>query len=211
MDADFWLRKWDSEEIGFHQPRGNPLLAKWLGSLSLEKGARLFLPLCGKTGDIGWLLGKGYRVVGSELSEKAVREWFDEHEISPLIDPVGSLTRYAGEGVELYVGDFFDLSAETLGPVDAVYDRAALVALPEELRPVYAEHLARITHRAPQLLICFEYEDGLINGPPFSIEAAEVKQLYRDYYEVECLEGAEMAGGFNGGRVAETVWLLRNP
>ena len=78
MDSQFWHQKWHSGEIGFHLSDVNPLLAKHFDKLSLAENSRIFLPLCGKTLDMAWLLSKNYRVIGVELHENAAKQFFDE-------------------------------------------------------------------------------------------------------------------------------------
>ncbi|MGV3523181.1 MAG: thiopurine S-methyltransferase [Candidatus Sericytochromatia bacterium] len=210
MDADFWHHKWQHNEIGFHQAAINPFLIAHFGRLQLAPGSRVFLPLCGKTRDISWLLAQGYRVAGAELSALAIEQLFAELGLTPQIQPAGPLTHYHTPGLDVFVGDIFALSAEQLGPVDAVYDRAALVALPPDVRVRYAAHLRDITATAPQLLLCYEYDQALLAGPPFSVSAEEVQQHYATAYEVRCLESHAVAGGFRGAVAArESVWLLR--
>lgn len=210
MDSTFWLNKWAIKDIGFHQAEVNRLLVRCFQKLSLEQGSRLFLPLCGKSFDIAWLLSKGYRVVGCELSKLAIEELFVELGMEPEISEAGNLTRYAGQNVDIFVGDIFELQDSDLGPVDAIYDRAALVALPENMRWRYARHLVRIANTAPQLLVCYEYDQGVMAGPPFSVDAEEVDRLYGKTYQVDCIESLEVAGGFKGAVAAtERVWLLR--
>jgi thiopurine S-methyltransferase len=48
----------------------------------------VFLPLCGKTLDIHWLLSNGYPVAGSELGEVAVKQLFSELAIITAIDDI---------------------------------------------------------------------------------------------------------------------------
>jgi thiopurine S-methyltransferase len=209
MDSEFWLNKWQVKEIGFHQAEANPLLVKYFEALHLNAGSRVFLPLCGKTLDIAWLLGKGYRVAGAELSEIAVAELFAELGVEPAITEIGGLKHYAANSIDIFVGDIFTLSANVLGPIDAIYDRAALVALPEDMRHRYTNHLKKITNTAPQLLICFEYDQAAMAGPPFCIDAQEVQQHYRDAYDVSCVAKVDVAGGLKGICPAdECVWLL---
>ena len=209
MDADFWHGKWAKNEIGFHESAANPLLVRHFPALGLTDGARVFVPLCGKTLDIPWLLDKGHPVVGVELSPLAVEQLFNELGVDPDIPPCGPLRRYSAPDLDIYLGDFFALSADRLGPVDATYDRAALVALPEPMRERYAAHLRTITKSAPQLLICFEYEPQLMAGPPFPIFADEVARHYRDHYKVSLLSSEEIPGGFKGKIPAkESVWRL---
>ena len=52
MEASYWQQRWEINQIGFHGDEVNPLLVSHIGALGLDKGARLFLPLCGKTLDI---------------------------------------------------------------------------------------------------------------------------------------------------------------
>lgn len=210
MDASFWHAKWEKSEIAFHQEDVNPLLLDHFGALSLPAGSRVFVPLCGKTRDILWLLQSGYRVVGAELSRLAVEQLFAEMDLAPSVNQAGPLTHFAAEDIDIYVGDIFELSAAQLGQVDAVYDRAALVALPTAMRQRYADHLAAITGRARQLLIAYDYDQSLQNGPPFAVGAAEVRSLYEPYFQVTLLASVEIVGGLRGKCPAtEHVWLLR--
>jgi thiopurine S-methyltransferase len=209
MDTDFWHRKWANNEIGFHESAVNPLFVKHFSALGLEPGDRVFLPLCGKTLDIHWLLSNDYRVVGAELSQLAVEQLFAELGVEPVIAACGPTQRYSAPNLDVFVGDIFDVSSELLGPVNAIYDRAALVALPEAMRGRYAAHLMEITAKAPQLLICFEYDQSLMAGPPFSLVGEEVARHYRATYEVTLLDRVDIPGGFKGKIPAtESVWLL---
>jgi thiopurine S-methyltransferase len=175
MDASFWHAKWEKSEIAFHQDDFNPLLLDHFSALSLPIGSRVFVPLCGKTRDILWLLQSGYRVVGAELSRLAVEQLFAEMELIPGVTETGALTHFAAEDIDIYVGDVFELTAAQLGQVDAVYDRAALVALPTAMRQRYADHLVTSTGRARQLLISYDYDQSVQNGPPFAVGADEVR------------------------------------
>jgi len=206
----FWHDKWDRGIIGFHQDAVNPSLMAYIGRLSLESGARIFLPLCGKTRDIGWLLAQGYRVCGAELSELAVGELFDELGVVPERVAQGALTRWSAPGLDIFVGDILDLDHGTLGPVDAIYDRAALVALPEGMRARYAAHLGAMTGYAPHLLICCVYDQTAMAGPPFSVDAEQVRAFYAEDYGLTLLSHKAMPGGMKGRCAADhCVWLLK--
>lgn len=210
MDAEFWQQRWEANEIAFHVNEANPLLVKHFGRLSLAEGARVFLPLCGKSLDISWLLSKGYRVVGVELIKTAIAQLFSGLGMKPEISDLGRIKHYSAANIDIFVGDIFDLSGEVLGPVDAVYDRAALVALPEDMRHRYTAHLMQITDKAPQLLICFEYDQSVMNGPPFSISNEKIETHYRHHYHLAQLASVAVAGGLKGRCAAqEKVWLLQ--
>ena len=211
MDADFWHRKWARNEIGFHQNDASPGLVAHFNELYLEPWGRVFVPLCGKTLDIHWLLSNGCRVVGAELSRVAVEQLFDELGATPNIERVGKVHRYSATNIDIFVGDIFDVSNAELGPVDAIYDRAALVAFPENLRPRYAAHLMCISNKVPQLLLCYEYDQTSMEGPPFSVDADEVNRHYGGSYRPTLLSSDPVRGGLKGNHAAkENVWLLRN-
>lgn len=206
----FWQEKWDSNQIAFHEAQANPLLVNNFGSLSLKPGARVFLPLCGKTLDIDWLLGQGIYVLGIEFSEVAIRSVFERLEQDPRITELtGGLTQFSTTGLDLFQGDFFNLTTQMLGGVDAVYDRAALVAMPGDMRPAYCAHLKKLSALAPQLLVTLDYAPGQIDGPPFSVSPAEVETLYESAYRIEPLRDAPISGALaERCRGHERLWHL---
>jgi thiopurine S-methyltransferase len=215
MEPDFWHQRWQNNEIGFHLSEANPILVKHFSVLGLGEGQRVFIPLCGKTRDIGWLLRQGVSVVGAELSALAVDQLFADLDITPVITQHDSLLRYQfrhsdSAHLDVFVGDVFCLSAHLLGKVDAIYDRAALVALPHSLRGRYSAHLMLITQCAPQLLIAFDYDQTQMDGPPFSVNHDEVTRHYGDYYTVDLLQRLDIPGGLKGVCAAdELVYHLK--
>ncbi len=210
VDANYWHQKWQKKDIAFHSGETHPLLKAHFSALDLAEESRVFVPLCGKTCDIAWLLAQGYSVVGAELSEVAVSELFAELGVEPKMSQIGDLVLCQAKNLDIFVGDIFNLDPLFLGRVDAIYDRAALVALPFDMRTNYTAHLVKITETAPQLLIAFEYNQALMDGPPFSIAEAELVQHYGHRYQLDRIETAEVAGGLKGKVAAEeTIWLLR--
>ena len=187
MNPEFWHQKWHNSELGFHLPQVHPLLQRYLGELSLKAGQTVFLPLCGKTLDIGYLLEQGYRVIGAELSDKAVTELFDSLNRQPVITDWQGGKRYQHGDLTVFQGDIFLLQSDDIGTTDAIYDRAALIALPDKMRARYARHLQTLTHRARQLLITLEYDQQQMAGPPFSVDQEEVETRYGDHYRVTSL------------------------
>ncbi|GBR54789.1 thiopurine S-methyltransferase [Acetobacter pomorum] len=212
MDAQFWNVKWQKNQIGFHLPSVNPLLVKHFSVLNLHKGARIFVPLCGKTLDIHWLLQREMDVVGIELSQIAVEQLFSELGISPRISNITSgMLCFEAENICIFVGDIFALSSQLLGDVHAIYDRAALIALPQVMRATYAKHLMNISNKAQQLLVTLEYDQSLMKGPPFSVNQKEIQKYYGADYAIKCLESTDVEGGLKGCvPAAEKVWFL-NP
>ena len=209
QENSLWLQRWKNREIGFNQSEVNGFLVQYFQRLNLAVGSKVFVPLCGKTIDIVWLLQSGYEVVGVELSEIAVKELFEELGVEPHISKEGALLLYASENLRVYVGDIFNVTAQMLGEINAIYDRAAMVALTKEVRVKYAQHLREISHNAPQLLLCFEYEQSLMNRTPYSVEEDEVNRNYAEDYTIELLARESIVGGFKGKIPAsDVVWLL---
>jgi thiopurine S-methyltransferase len=140
----------------------------------------------------------------------AITQLFADLGVEPQIATSGALTHYRGPDLDIFVGNLFDLSGGALGAVDAVYDRAALVALPAPMRARYTAHLSEITHRAPQLLISYAYDQRVMDGPPFSVPNEEVAHHYGRRYDVRLVASTEVPGGLKGKCAAtENVWLLR--
>jgi thiopurine S-methyltransferase len=209
MEKEFWDNIWASKEIAFHLQDVNPLLLKHFSKLNLHDNSRIFLPLCGKTKDISWLLNRGFQVVGIELNTIAVKELFEELQVQPEVSNINNLTLYSCKNLEIYLGDFFDLTGDILGKIDAIYDRAALVALPEVMRKRYTKHLTEISNSARQILIVYNYDQSLLEGPPFSVSEKEVFDHYDKVYKITKLDEVNVEGGLKKKCPAlEVVWML---
>lgn len=188
MRHRFWHNRWERNEIGFHQAEINPFLLQFFHSLELPDKARIFVPLCGKSLDLLWLREQGYQVVGIELNEQAVKAFFAENGLDPQIEPRGPVLSYTVENLQLLCGDFFQLTPDFLGPVAAVYDRAALVALPPEMRADYVQHLAGLLATGTVMLtISYTYDQARLDGPPFSVTLQEVQSQFDGLFRVERL------------------------
>lgn len=210
MEHAFWQGKWNRREIGFHQSEAHPYLIRFLPQFDLHRGARILVPLCGKSLDMCWMLAEGYKVVGVELVETAVIEFFEEIGVTPNITKDGDHTRYAAEAIDIWVGDIFTLTPQQIGPVDFIYDRAALVALPKEMTAEYASQLIILSGGAPQMLIGFEYDQAKMEGPPFALSDAEIQSYYGQSYETTELARMPIDGGLKGQVAAiENVRALR--
>jgi thiopurine S-methyltransferase len=189
MEADFWHDRWRLNQIGFHQTDFNRHLVAHWGELGTRTGARVFVPLCGKSRDLIWLAKRGHSVVGCEISKIAVGSFFDEAGLAPRRTMDGPVERWRAGAIEILLGDFFGLSRETIGGFDAVYDRAALVALPATMRPRYVKGLCDLaTPGTAMLLVTVEYPQHEREGPPFSVAEREVRELFGGAAEVELLE-----------------------
>lgn len=207
MDPSFWHERWVDGRIGFHRPDTNPQLAAWWPSLGLTPGARVLVPLCGKSLDLAWLASQGHDVVGVELSGIACAAFFESAGITPSVEARGEHVVWSTPGVALWQGDFFQFED---GPFDAVYDRAATIALPPRLRAPYAAQVGRMIRAGGRgLLVALDYPQHEKDGPPFAVPADEVQRLYGPAFALEELDLVpDPAPELPVSRVREHLWRL---
>ncbi|MEO8802154.1 MAG: thiopurine S-methyltransferase [Rudaea sp.] len=193
MKADFWLQRWREGRTGFHHDKPSPLLqAHWL-SLSLPADSRVLVPLSGKSRDMVWLASQGHRVLGVELSPLAVEQFFKENELHPSVRETRVGTHFCAGSIEVICGDFFGIDSDVVSDCTGVYDRAALIALPADMRQRYAAHLSSmLAAHCQMLLVTLDYAQAEMDGPPFAVGAAEVDSLYGRYWKVAKLEQQEI-------------------
>jgi thiopurine S-methyltransferase len=189
MEPEFWHQRWQQGQIGFHQPDFHPSLARYWPGLGVDPERRVFVPLCGRSLDMIWLARRGHPVLGVELSPVAAAGFFEHEKTEPQVAPRGPFAAYTSEGYEILQGDFFELVPPIAGPIEAWYDRAALIALPPPMRRRYAEHLGGLLAAGARgLLITLEYPQEQMDGPPFSVSIDEVHELFDREFTVELLE-----------------------
>jgi len=202
VEAQFWHDRWERREIGFHMAKPHVALGRHWNSLGLSPGARVFVPLAGKSLDLVWLAERGHAVVGVELSPVAVREFAEEHP--------------AASNVDLRCGDLFELTPATLGPIDAIFDRASLVALPPAMRADYAAQLTRLSSPGTQtLLVSMEYDQRQMRGPPHAVMPDEIAALFGATHDITELDELTALDDFprmsarGVTHLAERVYCLR--
>ncbi len=185
MEADFWHERWAANQIGFHRDSFNPVLDKWWNAIEAGTDARVLVPLCGKSLDMLWLVKNGHHVTGVELSPVAVESFFREHALEPQISSSDGVDKLSTDRIEIYCGDFFQLTRAQLAGINALYDRAALVALPADLRIRYAKQLATLLPTDSRgLLVTLDYDAGQMDGPPFAVSPDEVSRLFGDAFNI---------------------------
>ena len=188
MKHSFWHERWARQEIGFHEGRVNQYLEHYWPEFNRDS-VPVFVPLCGKAQDMWWLSERGHPLVGVELSEIACREFFHEAGLKPAVSHGKRFDRYVHGDLQIWCGDFFELTPSDLSPVEFVYDRAALIALPPDMRPGYASHLeAILPGQIEMLLITLDYDNDQMRGPPFNVSDDEVKELYDSGWDIRQLQ-----------------------
>lgn len=209
--SEDWLGRWTQGRTGWHEPDGNDGLKSYWPET--DNPGRVLVPLCGKSPDLLWLAKRGHDVVGVELSEIAVEGFFTDNYLEFEREVDGPLSRYAatGHSVTIFCGDYFDFQAP---PFDALYDRGALVALTEELRPRYVAHTDRLLKPgATRLVITLEYDQKIVSGPPFSVMPDELTGYWDDLQRVAQKDDIDNCPPKfrNAGltEISEVFWLSR--
>ncbi|QIR15701.1 thiopurine S-methyltransferase [Shewanella aestuarii] len=188
MQPQFWHEKWQLQQIGFHQPQVNPFLIRYWHELRLAPNAEVFVPLCGKSLDMCYLAELGHHVLGCELSQTAVEQFFTENQLSYSLKPQGVHQYYSTEQVSLIQGDIFSLPTNATEHIQGFYDRAALIAFPEEMRQQYALALAKlIPSGVTGLLITLDYPQDTLSGPPFAVSPDWIEQYLAPYFDISLL------------------------
>jgi thiopurine S-methyltransferase len=178
MEIDDWAARWKEGRIGFHEGRTNAFLERHVHRLGAPP-RRVLVPLCGKTEDMAFLAAQGHHVVGVEAVEDAVKAFFDEHGLTPIVSEHEHIRAYSSDRVTIFAGDVFACTRELIGTVDALYDRAALVALGPTARPRYVAHLRSLLGPgALGLVLIFEFDDSKIPPAPYPVSGNELRSLY---------------------------------
>ena len=190
---NLWESRWQEDRIGFHLKEVNPYLMRFSDLLLHQNPDRVFVPLCGKTLDLYWLTTKTKKVIGVELVNKAVQDFFTENNIDYLIQQDETLQKFSSKSIDIYLGDFFDLNPEQTSSFKAIYDRASIVAIEKPERREYVDHLISFLDPAGRiLLITLEYNQNQMEGPPYSIPAEEIESLFASLGSLKLLETCDI-------------------
>jgi thiopurine S-methyltransferase len=188
MENDYWLSRWQKGDIKFHQLDINPYLLKYYPLLALEPNNTILVPLCGKTQDMLWLQQQQLRVVGVELSDQACSDFFKENDLEHSISQKDNFIVYQGEHIELFCGDFFELKQNQVGKIKAVYDRAAMIALPLEYRQRYVDKIVELTEVGSKIVLISLESGHQPQTPPFVINEKEIIGFYQKHFKIQILE-----------------------
>ncbi len=215
MRANFWIKAWGEGNIGFHQADIHPALKKYWPEL--ETGASVLVPLCGKSRDLLWLEERGLDVIGVEFVESAVLDFFRENSLiwEETVQYGHQCYRVRERSIRIFVADFIRFADDYCGqPFVALYDRAALIALPEDMRADYVEACEKLLTASPRgLLVTMEYDSLAMEGPPFSVTAAEVDRLWKgrltQVEQVDILSSMPRAIASGVQSLDEYLWVFR--
>lgn len=214
-DREGWLERWREGRIGFHLDRTHPFLKRHQDWLLPSAGARVLVPLCGKSVDLSWLAKRGHEVVGVEIAPRAAEEFYETLGQSASVADQGAFQSWTTKGIEFLVGDMFDLDPGVVGRFDAIWDRAALIALSPDDRVRYVRLLLDLLEPGGRMLLCtLWYDESKMEGPPFSVRGDEVRRHYENVLPLEKLEEKDVTDGNPRFRksglrkVTEELWSI---
>lgn len=163
-----------------------------------------------------WLAQQGYSIVGVEISEIAVSGFFSNQDLIAKRSNLGSFQQFQAEPYTLLCGDIFQLKSHHVKQVNAVYDRASLVALDSKQRKAYAKLLGEILPSGCSvLLVAMDYPQKEMRGPPYAVTDTEVQDLFADNFQVthmhalDLLKDTERYSGKGLSRLSENIYKLQ--
>lgn len=208
MEAKYWHKAWSENKIGFHLSEINPTLEKFGEKLLSKDNQQAFLPMCGKSLDLLWFSQRVDHVYGVELSEKAIRDFFEENNLTFDIEQDESFKVFKSHNISIYCGDFFRFPLEKLS-INIIFDRGALVALPLEMRQKYYQKMkSELMSEVSWLLSTFDYPQQEMDGPPFSVTRNEIDAAIGGSFNVELLE-QEQTDGFGVDGLKLCAYLIK--
>ncbi|XP_035150705.2 thiopurine S-methyltransferase isoform X5 [Callithrix jacchus] len=129
LTLEEWQDKWVNHNTAFHQEQGHQFA------------------------------DRGHSVIGVEISELAIREFFTEQNLSYSEEPITEIPgakvfKSSSGNISLYCCSIFDLPRTNIGKFDRIWDRGALVAINPGDRKCYAEIMSFLLGKKFQYLMC---------------------------------------------------------
>lgn len=205
-DINYWAKRWVESRTGWHMDAINPILIKYLEVLtgSSEKSSsfieanskkKIFVPLCGKTKDLGYLLSLGYQVFSIEGVLQAIQELDKENNFQLSFDENESIYGTSDGKLKIFFGDLFKCPIEKWGPFDFIWDRGSLIAMDYSARGEYIKFMQKSVQDSNGKFVPFRYLLEVVDydrtkfpGPPRPVEENEVIELYSSWSNYKLLE-----------------------
>jgi len=157
-----WETRFAAGDTPWERPGLHPAMLAWVEAGALPPGARVIIPGCGRSPELGFLAARGLDVTGADLSATALaaqRQKLDA----------------AGHEASLLAGDVLAHRPDT--PYDRVYEQTFLCAIPPRLRVDYEAALCDWLNPGGQLLALFMQKDEA-GGPPYGCALPAMRALF---------------------------------
>ncbi|KAM3597114.1 uncharacterized protein V6R79_026306 [Siganus canaliculatus] len=198
MALEEWEGRWEEGRIGFHQDQVHKMLELNIDKvLAGRTGVRFFFPLCGKAVDMKWLADMGHSVVGVEISEKGIKQFFEGNNMTYTEEPVPAIPgakvfKSTEKNISLYQCDLYSFSSSVEGQFGAIWDRGSLVAINPEDREKYAALILSVMAKdCRYLLDTLLYNPERYPGPPFFVPDEQVQSLFGTSCDIEVLQSVD--------------------
>ncbi|CAL8143863.1 unnamed protein product [Orchesella dallaii] len=239
FNVAYWQKRWEENQIGFHRTQINPFLLKHIELVTgqkltaepigdtdkfLENSKKTwFVPLCGKTMDIPYLLSQGFRVFGLEAAKLAIEALDQEHSLCLVYNEETKLFTGADGLLQIYMGDLFTCPIEKFGPFDYVWDRGSFVALEYPFRSSYIELMQRALKKSDgswydfkYLMDSVQYDKSKYGGPPRSVDDIDIDEFYKPWSSVQLVETEALpednrVAKLVGGEVLCRIYFITPP
>ena len=189
MELSYWLSRWKKGHTGFHMEEGYPGLSAHWPSLPIPSNPIVLIPLAGKSVDIKWISDRAQKVICSEISAAAIKQFFDQHKMKFSKTRFASFEIYQSQNIEFWCGDFMKLPLDKMSEIDLIYDKASIVALPDKMRISYSNKMISLSSDSTKILMhLLSYDQSEMTGPPFSVDPDEVKHLFSEKFDIQLLE-----------------------
>ena len=208
MDNQQWIQRWREGRTPFHQEQVNPWLLHYRHLLEPLAGCSVLVPLCGMSVDMGHLADAGALVTGVDVAEQPLRQFFRQRNLDPVQEFRAGTPVFRAGPFTLLAGDFLQEAERLAGPWNVIWDRAALIALPGHQRRPYADLLLRLLAPGGRiLLVGLEYDDSLMDGPPYNVPAESIEELFKAAGSVEMLARKELDRDNLQQRIHDLTWV----
>ncbi len=185
MEISYWKSRWRKNNTGWHMTEVYPMLPELWPKLALRDNATVLVPLCGKSRDMQWLAAQGFHIIGVEASSKALEQFMQSSDRQFSRTHSHGYTVFTSTDINLWQGNFLNLPQRAIGPVNAIYDKASIVALPPEMRKEYSRKLLNLCNDTTEIFLqSFEYEQKEMNGPPFSVDENEIRSHFDQRFNI---------------------------
>lgn len=192
--SDSWHNSWAVGRTGWHQATVNKHLIQHMNSLTDSRPKlNILVPLCGKSIDMKYLYDLGHTVIGVELVENPVREFFLENnlEFSKINLPrINGIAYVSSDGrLQIFCCNFYDFDRDCAGQMDAIWDRCSFSAVEVKDRRKYCDVMRSLMIPGCRYVVdVLDYDSNYRDIPPYAMSLDELQQHFGSEIKVVVLD-----------------------
>jgi SAM-dependent methyltransferase len=175
FSPEYWETRYKTEDSPWDLPEASPPLLHFLRS-GIDKRQRILIPGGGRGYELAWMQQQGFEKVKLiDWSSLAIETLKQRH---PDIPDSAFICQ-----------DFF----QHRNQYDLILEQTFFCALPPEMRPRYAAHMAELLSPGGKLAGVWFNFPLTEKGPPFGGNESEYRALLEPYFEIEALHPSEFS------------------